>query len=219
MQHLELPHDPLGSEGLGRPHTSTALPCTYSSSRRLGLSRFHTCPTLSLLPPTPYNAICWSLYCTRGNFPYRDSNPAPRRQGATSPHDHFNPRVFTAAEPALSPMTSPGLLYSKSQLLFLTPPTPQFSVPCGRFLYFTKFGCQLEIQPYHPLSHILCVLTMRTHSPEGSTSVMLVSYQSQNSRLSSLWDPKHTSRPPRFSDIQPQTKCLCWFPLDPLELD
>lgn len=127
-------------------------------------------------------------------------------------HGHFNPRVFTAAEPTLSPLASPGLLYSKSQLLSLTPPTPQLSVPSGRFLYFIKFGCQLEIQPYHPLSHILCMLTMRKHSPEGPTSVMLVSNQSQKSRLSSLWDLKHTSRPPRFSDIQPQTKCLCWFP-------
>lgn len=45
MQHLEL-MNLWGLKGWG-PHTAPALPCTYSLSRRLGLSRFHTRPTLS----------------------------------------------------------------------------------------------------------------------------------------------------------------------------
>lgn len=125
MQHLEL-MNLWGLKSWG-PHTAPALPCTYSLSRRLGLSRFHTRPTLSghphnLLTSTSHSVRCWGLYLCfhRGDFPFRDSNPAPRRQGASSPHDHFNPSA-TAAEPALSPMASlasciPSLSCSPSPL-------------------------------------------------------------------------------------------------------
>lgn len=41
----------------------------------------------------------------------------------------------------------------------------------------------------HPLDHVLCVPTLWKSSLEDFTSGMLISYQPQNCRLSSLWDP------------------------------
>lgn len=145
-------------------------------------------------------------FFTNDNFLFRDCNPATYCQASLC-HDPFNPRVYTTIEAALSPMASPGILHCKSQLLSMTPPVCQVSILCGRFLYITKFGCKLEMPSQHPLDHILGVPTLWKSSLEDFPSMMLIPYQPQNCRLSSLWDPNHSSSPPR-------TKCYA----DPLVL-
>lgn len=44
--------------------------------------------------------------------------------------------------------------------------------------YPTKFGCQDKIHPRQPLKHSLCVLSLRKHFPEDSTTPLLFSSQS-----------------------------------------
>lgn len=42
---------------------------------------------------------------------------------------------------------------------------PLKPVPPGHLLHITKFGCQYQVQPWLPLEHSFCVLTLWKHFP------------------------------------------------------
>ena len=45
-------------------------------------------------------------------------------------------------------------------------------VPFERLFHITKFSWQLEMQPWHPVDHSFCVLTLRKHVPEDFVSMI-----------------------------------------------
>lgn len=95
-------------------------------------------------------------------------------QGSHSMHESFNSGLSTTIEAAASPVVLSVLSSAKPHVIFMPSSCLQNQYHVGDS-YTTNFGCQHMIQPWPPLEHSLCVLTLGKHFPKDFTSKVITS--------------------------------------------
>lgn len=120
--------------------------------------------SLIYLDCTFISCLCWPLFS--------DPDSTTWSQACIYLKDPFNPRTSTENDALFSSIFSPGFsLYQVSgSLRELFMPSKS-----GELFNSNKFRCQHMIQPWHCLSHNVCILTLWTHFPEDFTLMMLLS--------------------------------------------